>query len=103
MDIVSAPTVSSPFFFCRSATLLIYSSSIKCTINNQTASQPQAGSGSIHIEISLKLGINIKPQDKPDGTSNEAHASQDAGKGFEANFHHKLKCMALNINGIINI
>jgi len=47
--------------------------------------------------------MNIKPQDKPDGTSNEAHASQDAGKGFEANFHHKLKCIGLNINGIINI
>ena len=47
--------------------------------------------------------MNIKPQDKPYGKSNEAHAEKKTGKGFKANFHLKLKCMALNINGIINI
>ena len=47
--------------------------------------------------------MNIKSQDKPYGKSNEAYAEKKTGKGFKANFHLKLKCMALNINGIINI
>ena len=47
--------------------------------------------------------MNIKPQDKPYGKSNEAHAKKNTGKGFKANFHHKIKCIGLNINGIINI
>ena len=47
--------------------------------------------------------MNIKSQYKPYGKSNEAHAEKKTGKRPKANFHLKLKCMALNINGIINI
>ena len=47
--------------------------------------------------------MNIKPQDKPYGKSNEAHAEKNTGKGFKANFHLKLKCIGTNLNGIMNI